>query len=47
MKDIKIISDVSFGQRNYHRNLEPMLDTLIKRNTAGGAAKARTPVPNK
>jgi len=47
MKDIKIISDVSFGQRNYHRNLEPMLDELMKKNAAGAAAKARAPLPNK
>jgi len=39
MKDIKIISDVSFGQRNYHRNLEPMLDELMRKNQATLKAK--------
>ena len=40
MKDIQIISDVSFGQRNYQRNLEPMLDELVKRRSDNNTHKS-------
>ena len=30
-KDVKLVNDCSFGQRNYERNLEPLLAALLKK----------------
>ena len=34
MDNINVISDVSFGQRNYQRNLDVMLDDLFRKRAA-------------
>ncbi len=40
LSNINVIPDVSLGQRNYHRNLEGVLDTLInKKNQISGLDK--------